>query len=212
MYQLHRFDTNKEKDTQQSFTSFCPDWKTVPLHKAWQKYAKKCYGGGAVPFQFYIRSESGRRWPAQFTHVDMTDNPHIHGYRAGSPTEYKIELHAQGVDYLDEIPTYGRNLLFLLDTRHPRHDLVDDVLMIDGDQTLRAEVRRYRGLVTKRRRLLLDMQEIDGELSKSKLEQDWSVRRLREADVMGRLEQVGIPALTREIEDQERGRSSLKGG
>lgn len=53
MYQLHRFDTNKEKDTQQSFTSFCPDWKTVPLHKAWQKYAKKCYGGGAVPFQFY---------------------------------------------------------------------------------------------------------------------------------------------------------------
>ena len=106
----------------------------------------------------------------------MTDNPHVHGYRAGSPTEYKIELHAQGVDYLDEVPIYSRNLLFILDTCHPRHDLVDDVLMIDGDQTLRVEVRRYRGLVTKRRHLLLDMQELDGDLSRSKLEQDRSVR------------------------------------
>src|ERR1700677_653226 len=104
----------------------------------------------------HIRSESGRRWPAQFTRVDMTDNPHVHGYWAGSPMEYKIELHAQGVEYLDEIPVYGRNLLFLLDTHHPRRDLVDDVLRIDGDQSLRAEVRRYRGWVDKRCRLLLN--------------------------------------------------------
>ncbi|KAN0141769.1 hypothetical protein V8E53_000231 [Lactarius tabidus] len=43
------FDTNKEKDAQKQFLSFCPDWKTVILHKEWQTYAKRCYGGDDVP-------------------------------------------------------------------------------------------------------------------------------------------------------------------
>ncbi|KAN0125338.1 hypothetical protein V8E53_015595, partial [Lactarius tabidus] len=43
------FDTNKEKDAQKQFISFCPDWKTVILHKEWQTYAKRCYGGDDVP-------------------------------------------------------------------------------------------------------------------------------------------------------------------
>ncbi|KAN0141562.1 hypothetical protein V8E53_000024 [Lactarius tabidus] len=43
------FDTNKEKDAQKQFISFCPDWKTVILHKEWQTYTKRCYGGDDVP-------------------------------------------------------------------------------------------------------------------------------------------------------------------
>jgi hypothetical protein len=43
---------NKEKDAQKQFISFCPDWKTVILHKEWQTYAKRCYGGGAMLFHF----------------------------------------------------------------------------------------------------------------------------------------------------------------
>jgi hypothetical protein len=43
---------NKEKDAQKQFISFCPDWKTVILHKEWQTYAKRCYGRGVTLFHF----------------------------------------------------------------------------------------------------------------------------------------------------------------
>jgi hypothetical protein len=33
-------------DSEPSFLSSCPDWRTALLFKEWQKYAKKCYRGG----------------------------------------------------------------------------------------------------------------------------------------------------------------------
>lgn len=36
----------------QPFLSYCPNWKNVPLYKEWQKYAKRCYGGGMKTIQF----------------------------------------------------------------------------------------------------------------------------------------------------------------
>ncbi|KAN0136039.1 hypothetical protein V8E53_006200 [Lactarius tabidus] len=42
------FEADKPNDTQQSFLSFCPNWKNAPLFKEWQSYAKKCYNADNV--------------------------------------------------------------------------------------------------------------------------------------------------------------------
>jgi hypothetical protein len=41
-----------------------------------------------------IRGPDGRIWPAQFTKVEFTDDPTVHGFRAGSPTPYSDHLYA----------------------------------------------------------------------------------------------------------------------
>jgi hypothetical protein len=44
------------------------------------------YNLGAQYVPMPIRGPDGRIWPAQFTKVEFTDNPTVHGFRAGSPT------------------------------------------------------------------------------------------------------------------------------
>jgi hypothetical protein len=46
------------------------------------------YNLGAQHVPMPIRGPGGRIWPAQFTKVEFTDNPTIHGFRTGSPTPY----------------------------------------------------------------------------------------------------------------------------
>jgi hypothetical protein len=48
------------------------------------------YNLGAQFVPMPIRGPDGRIWPAQFTKVEFTDNPTVHGFRAGSPTHTPI--------------------------------------------------------------------------------------------------------------------------
>lgn len=43
---FHSNESNKSMENEPSFLSSCPDWRTVPLWKEWQKFAKKCFQGG----------------------------------------------------------------------------------------------------------------------------------------------------------------------
>jgi hypothetical protein len=48
-----------------------------------------------------IRGPNGRIWPAKFTKVEYTDNPTVHGFRAGSPTPYSNHLYCHDSDGKD---------------------------------------------------------------------------------------------------------------
>jgi hypothetical protein len=45
----------------------------------------------------HIKGPDSRLWPAKFTKVEYTDNPHVCGYCAGSPTPYSDYLYAEPV-------------------------------------------------------------------------------------------------------------------
>ena len=44
---IYRNDIYKSAEEGPSFLSSCPDWRTIPLWKAWQQYAKKSFQGGS---------------------------------------------------------------------------------------------------------------------------------------------------------------------
>ena len=71
------------------------------------------WGANYVPF--FIRDSSGILWPAKYTRVDMNDDPHVSGFRAGSPTPYSERLIAQAQPDLDVLPKYKKpDLEFLV--------------------------------------------------------------------------------------------------
>jgi hypothetical protein len=113
-------------------------WTPVP-----EGYA---YNLGAQYVPMPIRGPDGCIWPAQFTKVEFSDDPTVHGFRAGSPTLYSDHLYATPFFDLCQRPRYAVADVWFLSTRYPYRDKVDLGIKALGDQTVQAEVRRYRGV------------------------------------------------------------------
>jgi hypothetical protein len=173
------------------------------------------YNLGAQFVPMPIRGPDGRIWPARFTKVEFSDDPTVHGFRAGSPTPYSDHLYATPFFDLRQRPRYAVADMWFLSTRYPYRDEVDLGLKALGDLTVQAEVRRYRGHEYHLNRLQNELTELENRIGTRQMEKDQCIRRLEQADALQRIHEANnrniSGARVRVVElltDLERGRSS----
>jgi hypothetical protein len=173
------------------------------------------YNLGAQFVPMPIRGPDGRIWPARFTKVEFTDDPTVHGFRAGSPTPYSDHLYATPFFDLRQRPRYAVADVWFLSTRYPYRDEVDLGLKALGDLTMQAEVHRYRGHEYHLNRLQNELIELENRIGTRQMEKDQCIRRLEQADALQRIHEANNKnisgARVRVVElltDLERGRSS----
>jgi hypothetical protein len=159
------------------------------------------YNLGAQYVPMPIRGPDGRIWPARFTKVEFTDNPTVHGFRAGSPTPYSDQLYATPFFDLRQRPRYAVADVWFLSTRYPYRDEVDLGIKALGDLTAQAEVRRYRGLEYQLNQLQNELIELENRIGTRQMEKDQCIRRLEQADVLQRIVTKGgyplmVPRIT----------------
>jgi hypothetical protein len=134
-----------------------------------------------------IRGPDGHIWPAQFTKVEFSDDPTVHSFRASSPTPYSDHLHATPFFDLRQHPRYAIADVWFLSTRYPYRDEVDLGIKALSDQTVQAEVRRYRGHEHHLNRLQNKLIELENQIGTCQMEKDQCIRRLEQADVLQRI-------------------------
>jgi hypothetical protein len=142
------------------------------------------YNLGAQYIPMPIQGLDGRIWPAQFTKVEFTDDPTVHGFHAGSPTPYSDHLYATPFFNLRQHPCYAAADVWFLSTRYPYRDEVDLGIKALGDQTVQAEVRRYRGHEYHLNHLQNELTELENRIGTRQMEKDQCIRRLEQADVL----------------------------
>jgi hypothetical protein len=159
-----------------------------PVREAWTPPPEGYqYNLGDQYVPMHIKGPDGRLWPAKFTKVEYTDNPRVCGYRAGSPTPYSDYLYAEPYFDLYHRPRYSKADLWFLSHRYPYRDEVDLGFHALKDQTVKAEVRRYRGLDARISNLLYDLQQLEERLGLTQMEKDQCVRRLEQANTLERM-------------------------
>jgi hypothetical protein len=173
------------------------------------------YNLGAQYVPMPIRGPDGCIWPVQFTKVEFSDNPTVHSFCAGSPTPYSNHLYATPFFDLCQRPHYAVADMWFLSTRYPYRDEVDLGIKALGDQTMQAEVCRYRGHEYHLNRLQNELIELENRIGTRQMEKDQCIRRLEQADTLQRIHkannkniagaQVQVVEL---IQDLERGHSS----
>jgi hypothetical protein len=207
-YQPTNTDTNGREEVDKGDAS--------PVREAWTPPPEGYqYNLGDHYVPMHIKGPDGRIWPAKFTKVEYTDNPRVCGYRAGSPTPYSDYLHAEPYFDLYHRPRYSKADLWFLSHRYPFRDEVDLGFHALKDQTVKAEVRRYRGLDAQISNLLYDLQQLEERLGTKQMEKDQCVRRLEQANTLERMAEANrrniAEARGRVVEllqDMERGRST----
>jgi hypothetical protein len=151
-------------------------------------------GNQYVPM--HIKGPDGRLWPAKFTKVEYTDNPRVCRYRAGSPTPYSNYLFAEPYFNLYHRPHYSKADLWFLSHCYPYRDEVDLSFHTLKDQTIKAEVRRYRGLDAKIVNLFYDLQQLEECLGQTQMEKDQCVRHLEQANTLERMAEANSRDIT----------------
>lgn len=139
----------------------------------------------------------------------MNDDPHVSGFRAGSPTPYSERLIAQAQPDLDVLPKYKKPDLEFFSVRYPYREQVDEALRWEADHSLRAEVRRYRGALANIHKIESGIDELNSLLFNAHQVRNGAVRRLEQANALERLTHANGQQL-KELVAQivERGRSS----
>jgi hypothetical protein len=145
------------------------------------------YNLGAQFVPMPIWGPDGRIWLAKFTRVEFSDNPTIHGFRAGSPTPYSDHLHATPFFNLCQCPRYAVADVWFLSTRYPYRDEVDLGIKALGDQTVQAEVCRYRGHEYHLNHLQNKLIELENRIGTRQMEKDQCICHLEQADVLQRI-------------------------
>jgi hypothetical protein len=173
------------------------------------------YNLGVQHVPMPIRGPGGRIWPAQFTKVEFTDNPTVHGFRTGSPTPYSDHLYTTPFFDLRQRPRYAVADMWFLSTRYPYRDEVDLGLKALGDLTVQAEVCRYRGHEYHLNRLQNELIKLENRIGTRQMEKDQCIRRLEQADALQRIHEANNQNITGArvrvvelLQDLERGRSS----
>jgi hypothetical protein len=112
-------------------------------------------------------------------------------------------------------PRYSKADLWFLSHRYPYRDEVDLGFHALKDQTVKAEVRRYRGLDARISNLLYDLQQLEERLGLTQMEKDQCVRRLEQANTLERMAEANgrniaeaRGRVTELLQDMERGRST----
>jgi hypothetical protein len=134
-----------------------------------------------------IHGLDGRIWPAQFTKVEYTNNPMVHGFRAGSPTPYSDHLYATPFFDLCQRPRYAVADVWFLSTRYPYRDEVDLGIKALGDLMVQAEVCRYRGHEYHLNHLQNELIELENRISTQQMEKDQCICWLEQADALQRI-------------------------
>jgi hypothetical protein len=162
-----------------------------------------------------ICGPDGRIWPAKFTKVEYTDNPTVHGFRAGSPTPYSNHLYATPFFDLCQHPRYAVADIWFLSTRYPYRDEVDLGIHALKDQTIQAEVRRYRGHEYHINQLQQELVKLENRIGMRQMEKDQCVHRLEQADALQRIHKANNRNIAEArvqvvelLDDLERGCSS----
>jgi hypothetical protein len=145
------------------------------------------YNLGAQYVPMPIRGPDGCIWPAKFTKVEFSDDPTVHGFHAGSPTPYSDHLHATLFFDLCQRPRYAIADVWFLSTQYPYRDEVDLGIKALGDQTVQAEVCRYRGHEYHLNHLQNKLIELENRICTCQMEKDQCIRRLEQADILQRI-------------------------
>jgi hypothetical protein len=166
----------------------------VPLHQVPEAWTPAPEGYslnlGAQYIPMPIRGPDGRIWPTKFTKVEYTDDPTVHGFRAGSPTPYSDHLYATPFFDMCQCPRYVNSDLFFLSVRYPYREEVDQGIRTLGDQTVQAEVRRFRGIEHHIAQLRSDLVDLEHHIGMKQMERDQCICRLEEADTLQRIHEA----------------------
>jgi hypothetical protein len=84
-------------------------------------------------------------------------------------------------------PRYSKADLWFLSHRYLYRDEVDLGFHALKDQTVKAEVRCYRGLDVKIANLLYDLQQVEERVGQAQMERDQCVRQLEQANTLERM-------------------------
>jgi hypothetical protein len=206
----HQFaDTDTDRRTE------VDEEDVAPVREAWTPPPEGYhYNLGDFYVPMHIKGPDGRLWPAKFTKVEYTDDPCVRGYRAGSPTPYSDRLYAEPFFDLYRRPRYSKADLWFLSHRYPYRDEVDSGFLALRDQTIKAEVRHYRGLEALSN-LLYDLQQLEERLGQVQMAKDQCVRRLEQANTLERMAEANSQEIVQArgrvaelLQDMERGRST----
>ena len=91
--------------------------------------------------------QNGRRIPAKYVHVIMSDNPEVFGTMGRGEPIFRAEIHAARSHDYGRAAEYTPNDLKYLRADYAESRVVDNALSHIGDVSLTAEVRRYRAAV-----------------------------------------------------------------
>ena len=91
--------------------------------------------------------QDGRRIPAKYVRVIMSDNPEVFGTMARGEPIFRAEIHAARSHDHGKAAEYSLDELKYLRADYAEARVVDDALSHLGDVSLSAEVRRYRAAV-----------------------------------------------------------------
>jgi hypothetical protein len=116
-------------------------------------------------------------------------NPFVEGRLSLDGPTYHSEIHTQAIHDVDVPPPIITNdILRLLHTNYMGHDRVDEALGEISDQSLIAEVNRYRRLERKHKSFQESITRLEDQLFTSDVECRMCVSRLEAARAMVRIQ------------------------
>jgi hypothetical protein len=112
----------------------------------------------------------------------MTDNPYIEAHMTMDGPVHRGEIHAAAVhDRVGQTPEVGPDELRLIDCSYQDWIMVDEAIAHIGDQSLTAEVMRWRGLQKRMKAVQELIRQVEDRLFAMAVDQ-WACRaRLEEA-------------------------------
>jgi hypothetical protein len=145
-------------------------------------------GPAFIPFR--IRNKHGGETPARYirAHLDAP-NPFVEGRLSLNRPTYHSEIHAAAIHDIDILPPpITADILRLLDTDYMGHERMDEALGEIGDQSLQAEVNRYRQLARKRKSFEDSIRRLEDQMFTNDVERRMCMSQLEAARAMVRIQ------------------------
>ena len=133
--------------------------------------------------------QDGRRIPAKYVRVIMSDNPEVFGTMARGEPIFRAEIHAARSHDHGKAAEYSLDELKYLRADYAEARVVDDALSHIGDVSLSAEVRRYRAAVEICEQLENQIRALEDNHYHNAERRRQSARRLGRAHAIKRIQQ-----------------------
>ena len=133
--------------------------------------------------------QDGRRIPAKYIRVIMSDNPEVFGTMAWGEPIFRAEIHAARSHDHGKAAEYSLDELKYLRADYAEARVVDDALSHVGDVSLSAEVRRYRAAVEICKQLETQIRSLKDNHYHNAEWRRQSARRLGRAHAIKRIQQ-----------------------
>jgi hypothetical protein len=146
-------------------------------------------GRDYVPFHI-IRN--GQRIPARYTTLVMSDNPYVLGRIDGDTTIYGGLIEAEPDYDTDHLPVYTRDQLITFNADSAECPAIDAGLHILADNSLTAEVHRYRRATERIHELNVQILQLEQRMFELGRLKSASARALERANALDRIDRVGL--------------------